>query len=485
MGDVVRGRILPLFMRFVNSRGIRAVKDGMMFVMPLIIVGAVYLLLETFPIPAIDTLIENLGIKPFLRHGYSSTFNIMALVAAASVGYIWAKNDGFEPLTAGVLSLAVFLILIPDFVPLPNLFQADGTTLIYGTVSDPATGEMTKQITDSLWSARVLGDNPVEPTLITAVDGLDKTWLAGQGMIGAIIAGLCTGWIYTGCLRKNMTIKMPEGVPDGVAAAFTGLIPAAFIFTGALFIYGCSIIIFGVTPIELIYEFVQKPLQRAGGSLPGIIIFETLIPLFWFCGVHGAAVVNSVAQPIALANQSENLAIFNSLMETQHLSKEEAIAQLGSHGAHVFTEAFQNMFQAPGGSGITLGLVIFMVFFAKSTRMRQVGRLGLGCGIFNINEPALFGTPIVFNLKLLIPFIVAPLFCNVGAYVLTKVGFIPYTYGFTLPWTTPPIISGLLCAGPTAALWQAVSLVASFFIYLPFARSLDREYLAAEQREDA
>ena len=480
MGDFIQSKILPLFMRFVNTRGVRAIKDGMMFAMPLIIVGAVYLLFTSFPIPAIDTLVGNLGLKPFLTHGYTSTFNIIAVVTAVGVGYTWAKNEGFEPLSAGVISLAVFLIFIPDYVDMPNLFQADGTTLIYGAVTDPATGEVTQSITDSLWSAKPAD---AEAAAITTIDGLSKTWLAGQGMIGAILAGMASGWIYSIFLKKDIRIKMPEGVPDGVAAAFTGLIPAAVICTGALIIYGCCMAFAGVTPIELIYKFVQAPLQNAGDSLPGIIIFEGLIPLFWFFGVHGATVVNSVAQPIALANQSANLMIFDSL-KAQGMSDADAIAQIGANGGHIFTEAFQNMFQAPTGSGITIGLVVFMVFFAKSAQMKQVGKLGLGCGIFNINEPVLFGTPIVLNPKLLVPFIVAPLLCNVGAYILTDIGFIPYTRGVTIPWTTPPILSGLIAAGWQAAAWQAVALVASFFIYMPFAKSLDNDYLAMEKAQE-
>jgi PTS system cellobiose-specific IIC component len=154
---------------------------------------------------------------------------------------------------------------------------------------------------------------------------------------------------------------------------------------------------------------------------------------------------------------------------------------MGANGGHIFTEAFQNCFQAITGSGITMGLVIFMTFFAKSAQMKQVGKLGLGCGIFNINEPVLFGTPIVLNPKLLVPFIAAPLVSNIGAYILTDIGFIPYTMGVTVPWTTPPVLSGLIVCGWQGALWQLVTLVASFFIYMPFARSVDQEYLATEE----
>jgi PTS system cellobiose-specific IIC component len=388
------------------------------------------------------------------------------MVCAIGVGYTWAKNEGWEPLSAGVISLAVFLILIPDYV---------------GAVISTVDGVTTVSAADTITAAEAAA---TDGAIAATVSGLNKTWLAGQGMIGAILAGLASGCIYSIFMKKDIRIKMPEGVPDGVAAAFTGLIPAATICTGFVAIYGICMAVAGVTPIEVIYRFVQTPLQGLGDSLPGVIVFEGLIPLLWFFGVHGATVVGSVSQPIGLMNQADNAAIFQQGIDAG-LSRDAAIAAIGQNGGHIFTEAFCNCFQAITGSGITIGLVIFMTFFAKSAQLKQVGKLGLGCGIFNINEPVLFGTPIVLNPKLLVPFVVAPLVCNIGAYVLTDIGFIPYTMGVTVPWTTPPILSGLLCIGWQAALWQAVALVASFFIYLPFAKSVDNDYLALEQGAEA
>ena len=441
MQEFFQNTILPAVMKFVNTRGIRAIKDGLVYSMPLIIVGAVYLLLFQLPVQALADMVTASGAVPYLAHAYTSTFQITGLIAALGVAYQWAKNEGLEPISAGIISIAVFLILIPDYV-----------------VVDAEAG--------------------------TTVSGLDKTWLAGQGMIGALIAGLITGLVYSWFIKKDIRIKMPDGVPDGVAAAFTGLIPAAVILTGAVVIYGITMTFAQVTPIELIYKWLQTPLQGFGDSLVGVAVFEFLIPLFWFFGVHGATVVGSVSSPIAQANLLDNAAIFEKLINSG-MSRPEAVAAMKENGAHIFTDAFVNMFQAFSGSGVTIGLVIFMLVFAKSAQMKQVGKLGIGAGIFNINEPVLFGTPIVLNPKLLVPFIAVPLISNVGAYILTDIGFIPYTTGVTVPWTTPPILSGLLCAGWQAAAWQAAVTVISFFVYLPFARSVDQEYYEAEQAAEA
>ena len=437
MQEFFQNTILPAVMKFVNTRGIRAIKDGLVYSMPLIIVGAVYLLLFQLPVESLANFVTSTGAVPYLAHGYTSTFQITGLVASMGVAYQWAKNEGLEPFSAGIISLAIFLILIPDYIA--------------GAGPDGAN-----------------------------VSGLDKTWLAGQGMIGAIIAGLVTGLVYSWFIKKDIRIKMPDGVPDGVAAAFTGLIPAAVMITGATIVYAICDAVAHVTPIELIYKWLQTPLQGFGDSLVGVIVFETLIPLLWWFGVHGATVVGSVSSTIATTNNLENADIFQKLVDSG-MSRSEAIAALPANGGHIFTDAFVNCFQAITGSGLTMGLVIFMVFFAKSEQMKQVGRLGLGSGIFNINEPILFGTPIVMNPQLFVPFVLAPVIGNALAYILTAIGFIPYTMGVTVPWTTPPIISGFLCIGWQGALMQIIELVISFFLYLPFARAVDNELYANEQ----
>ena len=440
MGEWFQMNVLPKVMWFVNTKAIRAIKDGMVYSTPLIIVGAVYLLLFQLPVESLANLVTASGMVPYLAHGYTSSFQITALCAAIAIAYTWAKNDGWEPLGPAVVSMSLFFILIPDYVT--------------GTESDGATA--------------------------ITLSGLSKTWLAGQGMIGAMIAGLLTGWIYGIFMEKDIRIKMPDGVPDGVAAAFTGLIPAAAMIGGATVIYAICDAIAGVTPIELIYEWLQTPLQGFGDSLGGVFVFSALIPTFWWFGVHGATVVGSVSSPITQANMLENAAIFDTLTG-QGMTRAQAVAAMGANGAHIYTDPFNTCFGTITGSGISMGLVIYMVFFAKSAQMKQVGKLGLGSGIFNINEPILFGTPIVMNPKLIIPFVAAPVIGNVLAYVLTMIGFVPYTTGVTVPWTTPPVISGLLCIGWQGALVQIAELVISFFVYLPFARSMDNELYAAEQ----
>jgi PTS system cellobiose-specific IIC component len=170
MGEFFQNNVLPAIMAFVNTKAVRAIKDGMVYSMPLIIVGAVYLLLFQLPVESLANFVNSTGAVPFLAHGYTSTFQITAFISAIGIAYQWAKNDGFEPLSAGIISAAAFLILIPDVIAGAGVDGAD-------------------------------------------VAGLDKTWLAGQGMIGAIIAGLLCGFVYCWFLKKDIRIRCPTVCP--------------------------------------------------------------------------------------------------------------------------------------------------------------------------------------------------------------------------------------------------------------------------------
>ena len=135
-----------------------------------------------------------------------------------------------------------------------------------------------------------------------------------------------------------------------------------------------------------------------------------------------------------------------------------------------------------GGAGNTLGLVLLMCK-SKSKHIRSIGRLSVLPGICGINEPIIFGTPIVLNIYLLIPFVLVPLIIGISSYLLMYMGILPLFSGVMVPWTTPPIISGLLIGGWRVALWQFVMIVVSFVIYLPFIKKIDTLELNKENQK--
>ncbi len=293
-------------------------------------------------------------------------------------------------------------------------------------------------------------------------------------MIGAILIGLIVGWAYSWFLKKNIKIKMPEGVPTGVANAFSGLIPAVVIVVVATIIHGIFSIGLHTTAIELIYKVIQIPLQGMTDSLGGAILMCFAGPFLWIFGVHGSTIVGGIMSGLLQANSLENQAILDKGMELTV-----------ANGGHIVTAQFYDQFINVTGAGLTIGLVIYLVAFAKSKQLKTLGNLELVPALFNINEPILFGLPVVMNPMLAVPFIAMPVISCVIQYAALATGLCPLYGGVMVPWTCPPIISGFLVGGWRSALLQLVIFIISFFVYMPFVRRLDKDALVAEQNAAA
>ena len=426
MKEFLNDKVIPKFMAFVNTKAMVALKNGLLYAMPMMMIGAVFLLISNFPLKGVTDALSAAGITPILNQACDCTFSIIALIAAVGIGYEYVKNEGYNGLPSGVISLCTYLIMQPA-----SIATADGG------------------------SAGVIL----------------KSWTGGQGMIAAILSGLIAGWVYSMFMKKNIRIKMPAGVPEGVSNAFTALIPGFVIITGAAVIYGICKVALGVTPIEWIYKVLQLPLQGMTDSLGGVIAMGFVIPFFWFFGIHGSTIVgDGIMGPLLLANSADNQAILDAGLEL-------TIA----NGGHIVTKQFLDQFMVVTGSGITIGLILFMAFFAKSRQLREIGKLGIVPSFFNVNEPVLFGTPIVLNPMLAVPFMLMPILSGVIEYVAMYTGLCPLYSGVVVPWTCPPIISGFLVGGWRTALLQLLILVLSFFVYLPFIRALDKQYVSQEK----
>lgn len=300
------------------------------------------------------------------------------------------------------------------------------------------------------------------------------TWLGGDGMIAAIIVGLLVGWIYSAIMKKGWTIKLPEQAPAAVSNQFTAMIPSGIILISTMLIYAGFKLTTGSDFLQWTYQTLQIPLQGISDSLGGAIAIGFLVPFFWFFGVHGSTLVGGIAGPILSANALQNAAIFKKYGYVD-----------AAHGGHIVIQGLFDQFSTVTGAGMTIGLVVFMCFMARSAQMRSIGKLALVPGIFNINEPVLFGIPIVMNPMLALPFFIMPPLSAGSTYLLIKAGILPYLNGVQVPWTTPPVISGFLIGGWKVAIWQAIILIISFFVYLPFARSYDNVLYKQEQAAKA
>ena len=425
MGKYLNDKVIPKIMAFINTKAIQALKDGMVYSMPLLIVGSIFLIIANFPIAAVSNALAACGITDVLNQAYGATFNISAMIAVIGIAYNYVKSEGFEPLSGGITALAIFLLLMPGSV-------------------ETASGEVVGNV-------------------------INKTWTAGQGMIGAIIIGLVVGFCYSWFLKKDIRIKMPAGVPAGVANAFSALIPAGAIVLGATVLHGIFSLGLHTTVMEAIYKVIQTPLQGMTDSLGGAILMCFAGPFLWMFGVHGSTIVGGIMSGLLQANSLANQAIIDSGLEL-------TIA----NGGHIVTQQFYDQYINVTGAGLTIGLVIYMVAFAKSKQLKTLGRLEAVPALFNINEPILFGIPVVMNPMLAVPFVAMPVISCIIQYFALATGICPLYSAIQVPWTCPPIISGFLIGGWRSALLQVVIFIISFFVYLPFIRKVDKMNLKAE-----
>ena len=425
----VMDKITPAVMKFTSMKGIIALKDGIMFTLPLSLIGSIFLLLAQMPYKPFNDFMASIFGTSWtdpLWQVYGGTFAIMGVVSCITIAYNYAKIEEHEPLSAGMLAFVTFLIINKSSITTAN-------------------GENVSSI-------------------------IDKNWTGGQGMVTGIIVGLCVGAVYSWFLTKKITIKMPAGVPDGVVNQFSALVPGFVIILSSMIIYMVFKFGMNTTLPEWIYRVLQIPLQGVSDSIGGALVLGTLAPFLWWFGVHGVNVISGVMNPLMTANYLEN----QTMIDQGH-------SLTVANGAHIVTQQFQDNFVILTGSGITMGLVLAMILVGKSGQSKTLGKLSLVPAIFNINEPVLFGFPIVLNPFMFVPFLAVPTITALSTYFAIKVGFLHPFSGIVLPWSTPPIISGFVLQGFKGVIWQLLIIALSTIIYFPFFKKQDEINLKNEQ----
>lgn len=412
--DVLQEKMGPIAYKLDSNRYLSAIKTGFFGAMPILIIGSVFLLFANLPIPGYaDFMASIMGENwtTYFMVPYDMTMNIMTIFVVFGIAKDLAHHYKVDDLAAVVIAVVAFFILTP-------------------TIAD--TG----------------GANGI-PTSNLGASGLFV------GMITAILAVEISRWVE----QRGWTIKMPDSVPSNVARSFTALIPAFFVIV----IFDLIRIGFSFTAYDtaqaFIFQILQTPLTALGSSLPATIVVLLFEGLLWSFGIHGSNIVGAVMQPIWLSLTADNAAAF---------SAHEALP-------HIVNYQFYSNFIKVGGAGGTLGLAILCVFVAKSAQFKTLGKLAIAPGIFNINEPLIFGIPIVLNPVMMIPFIITPVVLAIVAYFAMATGLVDFTNGTNLPWTTPPIVSGFLLNGWRGALLQVVQIGLSMAIYFPFFKLEDNK----------
>ena len=413
--------LLPIADKLNNNRYLTALRDGFMVALPFIIFGSIFVVLANLPF--LDRLIGEEAFATYqnaLAPASESTLSLMGLFVIVGIGYKLTQRYGLEAIYGGTVAIASFLILTP-------------------------------QVLEGVAGA------------IPAVS------LGADGMFLGIVTAFVSAELYRFFTQKNWTIKMPAGVPDQVSKSFSALIPVAL----TLSIFLVLRIVFSFTPFDtiqnFIYTLIQEPLTALGSGLPATIIAVLLIQVFWFFGLHGQIIINSVFDPIWYALNNENLQAF----------------QAGQEIPNVVTKQFIDTFLVGmGGTGMTLAVIILILIIGRSRQMKELGKLGAPASIFNVNEPIIFGLPIVMNPLSLIPWILAPVVVTIITYFAMSTGIVPKPAGIIVPWTTPPLLSGFLATGNAwqGAVLQAFNLIVVMIIWWPFLKIIDKSYYENEKK---
>ena len=286
---------------------------------------------------------------------------------------------------------------------------------------------------------------------VSNVLSLDR--LGAKGMFLGMIVSFIATEIYCRVSKKGWQIKMPDSVPPAVAKSFAALIPA--VLTLSIFTALNAIVTgaFNTNLHDVIYNVIQMPLVGLGSSIWATLIAIFFIQFLWFFGLHGQILVNSLMY--------DNLDAYKA----------------GEHIPHIISKPFMETFTVGlGGSGMTLAVVIIMAFIMKKKQYRDVGRLALGAGIFNVNEPVIFGLPIVLNATILIPWVISPIIVTALNYFVMAIGLVPAPTGVSVPWTVPVFFSGIIATNSLAGgLLQIIDCLIVGFIWLPFLHMLDKQ----------
>ena len=423
MIDVLERVLMPLAQKIGNNKYLLAIRDGFLISMPLLIVGSFFLLFANFPIPGwADFWAGIFGENwvDFFSKPTDATFSILAVLTVLGIGYSFARQMEVNPIFGAVISLVNWFLLMP-----------------YEVAGDEVT-----------------------------LAGIPLQWVGSQGVFLSIIVAIISVHIYTWVENKGWVIHMPEGVPPQVERSFSALIPSGV----SLLVFFFINILFGITSygnaFSFVYEILQIPLLALGNTLPAMVVAYLFLHFFWFFGINGGSVVGAVFNPILQTLSAENLSAYRA----------------GEELPNIINQQFQDLFATFGGAGSTLSLLIAMFLFCKSKRITELGKLSILPGFFGINEPIVFGLPIVLNPMMLIPFVFVPTINIIISYAAMAAGLVPYTSGVAVPWTMPVVISGFLSTGWRGALLQALLLILGVVLYYPFIRVLDRQYLEDEKQ---
>ena len=409
----------PFFEKISRNIYLQAIKDGFLGCMPIVLTSSIFLLIATRPGVVGITLPQPL--LDWCNKLYNFTMGVMGIMVAGTT----AKN---------------FTASMNRRMPAGKVLN-DGSTMVAAQCSMLllAVTQFTTKLDGSELSV------------------FDCTSMGTRGLFSAYIAAFITVWVYKFCVSRDLTIKLPKEVPGAIAQNFRDIIP----FGGAVIICGIIDVIvrnlMGVPFSELLIKLLS-PLFTAAETYPGLILIQAATAFFWFIGVHGPSIVQPGIDPIRLANQAENLQVLLA----------------GGHPAHSLTFNMSLVGEF-GGTGATFIVPLLLILFMKSKQLKAVGKASIVPVAFAVNEPLLFGAPMILNPYMLIPFVTAGCVnVSVAKFFIDNVGM--NGFSFVVPWATPAPIGIFITTNfqLIALVFVAIIILLDAIIYLPFLKAYDK-----------
>lgn len=407
------------------QRHLSAIRDSFAMIMPILIAGSLVtlanVLLKLEPVQSIEFLkpLNNFLIS-INGNVWWGTFDMMALFIVVILGYNLAKSYDVNPPVASIIALSSYLTIVPQ--------TPDGGT--WGSISRSYTNA-------------------------TAL------------FVGMIITVISVEIFVKLSSKDKLVIKMPEGVPPAVSKSFAALIPGVIaIMATAILVLGFEMAFASIMSVEhmsifaIITKWVSTPLSKLADTLPAALSITFLSHFLWIFGIHGVNALEGIIQPALMPLLQANI---------------DAFAQ-GAQIPHIVTKQMFDTYVYMGGCGTTLGLLIAIFISSKNEAKRSVAKLSIAPGIFNINEPVMFGIPIVLNPILAIPFLITPLVLTTITYFALWAGLAGRIIAVA-PWFTPPILSAVITTNMPleSAILQVINLVISVLIYMPFVLMSDKQ----------
>ena len=409
----------PFFEKISRNIYLQAIKDGFLGCMPIVLTSSIFLLIATLPGVVGITLPQPL--IDWCNKLYNFTMGVMGIMVAGTT----AKN---------------FTASMNRRMPAGKVLN-DGSTMVAAQCSMLllAVTQFTTKFNGSELSV------------------FDCTSMGTRGLFSAYIAAFITVWVYKFCVSRDLTIKLPKEVPGAIAQNFRDIIP----FGGAVIICGIIDVVvrnlMGVPFSELLIKLLS-PLFTAAETYPGLILIQAATAFFWFIGVHGPSIVQPGIDPIRLANQAENLQVLLA----------------GGHPAHSLTFNMSLVGEF-GGTGATFIVPLLLILFMKSKQLKAVGKASIVPVAFAVNEPLLFGAPMILNPYMLIPFVAAGCVnVSVAKFFIDNVGM--NGFSFVVPWATPAPIGIFITTNfqLIALVFVAIIILLDAIIYLPFLKAYDK-----------